>query len=81
MEAIKNYTTHVDSKKRITLRGAKFSYYHVKEYGNGCILLEPRELAAPAEISENTLRAMDKSIENFKMGTVSEPIDLSEFGA
>ncbi len=67
MEAIKDYTTHLDSKKRLTLRGAKFSYYHVKEYGNGCILLEPRELVAPSEISENTLRSLDKSIENFKL--------------
>ena len=81
MEAVKNYTTHVDAKKRITLRGAKFSYYNVKEYGNGCMLLEPMELVAPLEISENTLRAMDKAIENFKMGVVSEPINLSEFGA
>ena len=31
-----------DSKKRVTLRGAKYQYYNVREYENGCIMLEPR---------------------------------------
>ena len=42
--AVKDYTVHIDSKKRITLRGALFQYCNVKEYDNGCIVLEPREL-------------------------------------
>lgn len=33
------------------------------------------------EISENTLRTLDKSIENFNLGVVSDPIDLSDFEA
>ena len=45
MEAMKDYVAHLDNKKRITLRGAAYQYYNVKEYGNGCIILEPRELA------------------------------------
>ena len=44
METIKDYTVHIDSKKRVTLRGASYQYYNVKEYENGCIMLEPREL-------------------------------------
>ena len=39
-----NYTAHLDSKKRLTLHGAKHEYYNVKEYDNGLILLEPRKL-------------------------------------
>ena len=35
MTAIKDYTVHIDNKKRITLRGALYKYYHVKEYDNG----------------------------------------------
>ena len=50
MEAVKNYDVHIDSKKRVTLRGARYQYYNVKEYDNGCIMLEPRELAIPEEI-------------------------------
>ena len=74
-----DYTAHLDAKKRLTLRGAKYAYYHVKEYANGCILLEPKELVTPVEISAKTLNIMDKAIRNLKVGKVSEPIDLSEY--
>ena len=79
MEAIKNYTVHIDDKKRITLRGALYQYYNVKEYINGCIILEPRELVVPDSISKRTLKVMDKGIEKYKIGEVSEAIDLSDF--
>ena len=79
MEAIKDYDVHIDSKKRVTLRGARYQYYNVREYENGCIMLEPRELITPDSISARTLKEMDQSIQNFKLGKVSEPIDLSDF--
>lgn len=79
MEAVKNYDVHIDGKKRVTLRGARYQYYNVKEYDNGCIMLEPRELAIPEEISFRTLSGMDQAIRNFKLGQVSDPVDLSDF--
>lgn len=79
MTAVKDYTVHIDSKKRVTLRGALYQYYNVKEYDNGCIMLEPRELTVPECISARTLEDMDKAISNFKMENVSEAIDLSDF--
>ena len=79
METIKDYTVHIDSKKRVTLRGALYQYYNVREYANGCIILEPRELTVPESISAKTLEDMDRAIENFKTGTVSPAIDLSDF--
>lgn len=79
MEAIKDYTVHIDSKKRITLRGATYQYYNVKEYKNGCIMLEPRELKVPESISARTLKDMDTAIANFQKSNVSEAIDLSDF--
>ncbi len=79
METIKDYTVHIDNKKRVTLRGASYQYYNVKEYENGCIMLEPRELTVPEGISAKTLKDMDRAIENFRMGTVSPTIDLSDF--
>ena len=42
-------------------------------------MLEPRELTVPESISARTLEDMDKAISNFKMGNVSEAIDLSDF--
>ena len=58
MEAMKDYVAHLDNKKRITLRGAAYQYYNVKEYGNGCIILEPRELAVPESISGSPIRIL-----------------------
>lgn len=79
MTAVKDYTVHLDSKKRITLRGALFQYYNVKEYENGCIMLEPRELTVPDCISKRTLEDMDRAVSNFKRGEVSPAVDLSDF--
>ena len=62
MEAMKDYVAHLDNKKRITLRGAAYQYYNVKEYGNGCIILEPRELTVPESISARTLADMDRAV-------------------
>ena len=75
--AIREYDAKLDTKKRLTLRNANFDYYHVQELDDGTILLEPRELTVPYQISANTLSMMDKSIENMKSGKVSAPIDLS----
>ena len=77
--AVKEYDARIDSKKRITLRNASFEYYHVQEMSDGVIILEPRELTVPFQVSSNTLSMMDESIENLKKGKVSAPIDLSEF--
>ena len=52
---------------------------NIKEYGNGCIILEPRELAVPESISTRTLADMDRAVSNFKRGDVSPAIDLSDF--
>ena len=79
MVETKDYNVHIDSKKRVTLRGAKYQYYNVREYDNGCIILEPRELTVPENISVNTLRDMDQAIRNFKIEKVSDPVDLSDF--
>ena len=79
VKAAKAYTVHIDSKKRVTLRGAAYQYYQVKEYPNGCIILEPRELTVPETISAKTLADMDQAVSNFKMSNVSKAIDLSDF--
>lgn len=79
MVALKDYTVHIDSKKRVTLRGALYQYYQVREYDNGCIMLEPRELVVPDTISSKTLEDMDTAINNFRAGEASGAIDLSDF--
>lgn len=78
--AIRSYDAKIDAKKRITLRNALFEYFHVEEYDDGTIVLEPRELAKPFSVSVSTLAMMDTGIENLKKGIVSEPVDLSIVG-
>ena len=79
MEAMKDYVAHLANKKRITIRGDAYRYYNVKEYGNGCIILEPRELVVLESISTRILEDMDRAISNFKRGDISPTIDLSDF--
>ena len=77
--SIKEYDAKIDTKKRITLRGSSYEYYHVIEFPNGKIELEPRILVEPPDISDATLRMMDSAMANLKKGKASEPIDLSSF--
>jgi hypothetical protein len=77
--AIREYDAKLDAKKRITLRSVLFEYYHVSEYDDGRIILEPRELAVPFQVSANTLSMMDESVKNLKKGKASAAIDLSAF--
>ena len=77
--AIREYDAKIDSKKRLTLRSTSFEYYHVQEMANGTIILEPRELTAPFQVSTNTLTMMDASISNLNSGKVSPAINLSSF--
>jgi hypothetical protein len=79
MGTLKEYDAKMDAKHRLTIRGAKYEHYHVKEYADGRIELEPRVLVNPFEISKRTLSAMDQSMKNFEKGSVSDPLDLSEF--
>ena len=78
--ATREYDARLDAKKRLTLRGVDFDYYHVTILPDHRIILEPRVLTAPFELSANTLKMMDESVQNMKAGKVSAPLDLSEFG-
>lgn len=76
---VKKYDAKIDSKRRITLRNARFDYFHVEEFADGKIILEPRELVKPFEVSAGTLAMMDSAVENLKDGNVSDAIDFSDF--
>ena len=76
---LREYDAKLDTKRRITLRSSNFDYYHVQEMDDGTIVLEPRELTIPLQISANTLLMMDKAVDNLRSGKVSSPIDLSMF--
>ena len=48
---VKQYDAKVDSKKRITLRDAKYDYYSVTTYDDGSVSLEPKMLVSNKTIS------------------------------
>jgi len=76
----KEYDTVLDTKKRITIRGEiKYKNFHVKKFKNGVIVLEPRELKIPDDISENTLKVIYSSVKNLKKGKAGSRLDFSEF--
>lgn len=79
-ELVNEYDAKIDAKRRITLRDSIFEYFHIKQYKDGTIVLEPRVLVEPNALSKKTLKMMDKSIDNFKKGKISKAIDLSDFG-
>ncbi len=72
-----DYDVAADAKNRISLRGAKAKYFHVKALSNGTYMLEPRVLVPPDAIPAKTLKTLNRSVTNLKKGKVSAPIDLS----
>lgn len=72
----KTYEAKLDSKKRLTIRGANTEYYQVTEHEDGTVVLSPRVLVHPDEISKNSYEMIEKAMENLKEGKVSEPVDL-----
>ena len=75
---LREYDAKLDSKKRITLRGARTEYFHVTEKEDGTIELSPRELVHPDTISERTYNMVNQAIQKYKQGAVSEPVDQEE---
>ncbi len=78
---VRLYDIAADAKNRISLRGIKTKYFHVKALSNGCFLLEPRVLVSPQALSARTRKMLDQAVDNLKKGLASEPIDLSAFTA
>ncbi len=74
---VNDYDVAADAKNRISLRGAKAKYFHVKALSNGAYMLEPRILVPPDAIPAKTLKMLNRSVTNLKKGKVSAPIDLS----
>jgi hypothetical protein len=79
ISVVQNYDIAADAKNRISLRGAKSKYFNVKAFSNGTYLLEPRVLVPRDAIPPRTLKMLERSMEQFKRGKASAPIDLSPF--
>lgn len=76
---IREYDAKLDSRDRLVLRDSSYDHYHVVEYDDGSYRLEPRVLAHPGDISANTLRMMDRSMESLERGVAGSPVDFSKY--
>ena len=74
---IKRYDAKVDSKKRITLRDAKYDYYSVTTYDDGTMSLEPKILMPKKSVTmEEVLKAVDAIREQaIKNGTADMTLE------
>ena len=80
MEArVKTYDAKLDNKKRLTIRCTKYDFFRILEFDDGILVLKPRILVDPDDLSENTLDMMDSSIKSFKRRNVSKPIDIQKY--
>lgn len=79
VSVVQDYDAAADVKNRISLRGAKVKYFHVKVLSDGGYLLEPRVLVPPDAIPARTLKMLDRSVAQLKRGQASAPIDLTPF--
>lgn len=69
----KNYDTKLDSKRRVTIRNARTEFYHVTEYEDGTVTLEPRVLISP-----NMLDQIDLAVKRHKAGHKGTKLDWSK---
>jgi len=76
---VREYEAHLDTKNRITIRGAESEYYAVKTFLDGRVLLEPRILVPPDAVSPRMLKMLDRSAATHAKGKASSPIDLDRY--
>lgn len=69
----------LDAKRRATLTGAEFDHYHMTVQADGTIVLEPRVLAPPADVTPRVLEMMDAAMENLKAGRAGEAVDFERY--
>lgn len=69
----KNYDAKLDAKRRLTIRNASTEFYHVTEYEDGTVKLEPRVLVPP-----DILEQIDAAVERHKAGHKGTKLDWSK---
>ena len=74
---VKQYDAKVDSKKRITLRDAKYEYYSVTTYDDGSVSLEPKVLVPKEKITREQILKTVEAIRKqaIKNGTANMTLE------
>ena len=69
----KNYGAKLDAMRRLTIRNASTEFYHVTEYEDGTVKLEPRVLVSP-----DMLKQIDADVERHKAGHKGTKLNWSK---
>lgn len=69
----KNYDAKLDTKRRVTIRNARTEFYHVTEYEDGSVKLEPRVLVSP-----DMLEQIEAGVKRHKAGCKGTKLDWSK---
>ena len=69
----KDYDAKLDTKRRVTIRNARTEFYHVTEYEDGTIKMEPRVLVSP-----DMLKQIDAAVKRRKAGHKGTKLDWSK---
>ena len=56
MGKVREYEATLDGRNRLTVRDAGYQHYHVKEFDDGTVVLEPRVLVSPNLLTAETIR-------------------------
>ena len=68
----RQYDAKLDSRNRITIRDAAYEHYHVREFDDGTVVLEPRVLVSPNALTAKTLRAAEAGRDVRQFDTAEE---------
>ncbi len=75
----RTYQGKLDSKKRMVIRGARYTHYEVLEEPNGNVHLIPKRLVDIEPIPRRVLAQIERSMKNLDNGKAFGPVDLSTF--
>lgn len=79
-EKIEEYEAKLDNKRRCVIRGVPpYDRYHIEVYKSGRVVMTPRVLASPEQLSSKTLKMISKSAENMKKGKVGQKVDFDKY--
>jgi len=78
MIVLRRYDAATDARNRISLRGAKTKYFHVKALSNGGYLLEPRVLVAPEAVSAKALKHLERAVGKTRRTVPAASVDPSK---
>ncbi len=55
MGTVREYEAKLDARHRLTIRDAGYEHYHVEEFEDGTVVLQPRVLVSPNALTAETL--------------------------